>query len=281
MRCAWTRAKPGLRLPRARSSGRRTIPDALEPMREPKGSLCSATKAMPPSSGRPGSSDSEPTSRKGSGNFRVVWLRPGARTAPPGGPGAVRWRRRFGALIDRACCAAVAPFGAPACLVRSDSPRLLRNWRGCHVVVTDWHCAPAFLAGCGTRSARHAAHPFRDGRREAVAPCRTRPERPRGRDPRSREDERKIARPMSAGSPRRSEGRRALDVHALTCRGMRETHRACVEAESRRHRAHRRQRVEVITKDRVPELAAMHAQLVAATGAGQQFKPCGCARSIT
>ena len=54
-----------------------------------------------------------------------------------------------------------------------------------------------------------------------------------------------------------------------------------MEAESRRHRAHRRQRVEVITKDRVPELAAMHAQLVAATGAGQQFKPCGCARSIT
>jgi len=80
-------------------------------MREPKGSLCSATKAMPPSSGRPGSSDSEPTSRKGSGNFRVVWLRPGARTAPPGGPGAVRWCRRFDAL--RACrfVAAVAPLG--------------------------------------------------------------------------------------------------------------------------------------------------------------------------
>ena len=97
-RCAWTCAQPGLGLLRARSSGRRTIPDALEPMREPKGSLCSATKAMPPSSGRPGSSDSEPTSRKGSGNFRVVWLRPGARTAPPGGPGALRWRRRFGAL---------------------------------------------------------------------------------------------------------------------------------------------------------------------------------------
>ena len=58
-------------------------------------------------------------------------------------------------------------FGAPACLVRSDSPRLLRNWRGSHPVVTDWHCAPAFLAGCGTRSARHAAPPFRDGRMKA------------------------------------------------------------------------------------------------------------------
>lgn len=58
-------------------------------------------------------------------------------------------------------------FGAPACLVRSDSPRLLRNWRGCQPVVTDWHCAPAFLAGCGTRSARHAAPPFRDGRMNA------------------------------------------------------------------------------------------------------------------
>ncbi len=84
-------------------------------------------------------------------------------------------------------------FGAPACLVRSDSPRLLRNWRGCHVVVTDWHCAPAFLAGCGTRSARHAAPLFRDGRRTSAvqchafpmrpsihAKCRARPERPSG-----------------------------------------------------------------------------------------------------
>ena len=51
-----------------------------------------------------------------------------------------------------------------ACLVRSDSPRLLRNWRVCHPVVTDCDCAPAFLAGCGTRSARHAAPLFRDGR---------------------------------------------------------------------------------------------------------------------
>ena len=56
--------------------------------------------------------------------------------------------------------AAVAPFGASACLVRSDSPRLLRNWRVCLVVVTARRCAPAFLAGCGTRSARHAAPPF-------------------------------------------------------------------------------------------------------------------------
>jgi hypothetical protein len=83
--------------------------------------------------------------------------------------------------------------GAPACLVRSGSPRLLRNWRGSQPVVTDWHCAPAFLAGCGTRSARHAAPPFRDGRREALArcpalpmrpsiheQCRARPERPSG-----------------------------------------------------------------------------------------------------
>ncbi|MFM1883647.1 MAG: hypothetical protein RJA05_2056 [Planctomycetota bacterium] len=56
---------------------------------------------------------------------------------------------------------------APACLVRSDSPRLLRNWRLCHPVVTDRCCAPAFLAGCGTRSARHAAPLFRDGRTRA------------------------------------------------------------------------------------------------------------------
>jgi hypothetical protein len=63
-------------------------------------------------------------------------------------------------------------FGAPACLVRSDSPRLLRNWRGCQLVVTDWHGAPAFLAGCGTRSARHAAPLFRDGRMMHTAYCK-------------------------------------------------------------------------------------------------------------
>ena len=71
----------------------------------------------------------------------------------------------FGAparLVRVSCVAraAVAPFGAPACLVRSDSPRLLKSWRVCPVVVTVHCCAPAFLAGCGTRSARHAAPPF-------------------------------------------------------------------------------------------------------------------------
>jgi hypothetical protein len=71
---------------------------------------------------------------------------------------------RAGAL---ACSASLLRPSLPlvaACLVRSDSPRLLRNWRVCHPVVTDRCCAPAFLAGCGTRSARHAAPFFRDGR---------------------------------------------------------------------------------------------------------------------
>ena len=76
-------------------------------------------------------------------------------------------RRRFGALSPWLLVCGRRSFGAPACLVRSDSPRLRRNWRGCQPVVTDWHCAPAFLAGCGTRSARHAAPPFRDGRMNA------------------------------------------------------------------------------------------------------------------
>jgi hypothetical protein len=97
---------------------------------------------------------------------------PSIRAGSPGG--------RVG---DKRHIAAVAPFGrgmprsretallvrpslplVAACLVRSDSPRLLRNWRVCRVVVTDCRCAPAFLAGCGTRSARHAAPLFRDGR---------------------------------------------------------------------------------------------------------------------
>ena len=97
----------------------------------------------------------------------------------------VRWRPR----VLRVTVTAVAPLRAgalacsasllrpslplvAACLVRSDSPRLLRNWRVCHPVVTDRCCAPAFLAGCGTRSARHAAPSFRDGR--LYAPSATR-----------------------------------------------------------------------------------------------------------
>ena len=54
---------------------------------------------------------------------------------------------------------------------------------------------------------------------------------------------------------------------------MRECHRACVEAEPRCHRARRRQRIEVISQDRVTELTAVHAQLVAATGARQELEP--------
>ena len=98
----------------------------------------------------------------------------------------VRWRPR----VLRVTVAAVAPLRAgalacsasllrpslplvAACLVRSDSPRLLRNWRVCHPVVTDRCCAPAFLAGCGTRSARHAAPFFRDGRLNAPSATRS------------------------------------------------------------------------------------------------------------
>ena len=89
-------------------------------------------------------------------------------------------------LREPASFTAVAPFGASACLVRSDSPRLLRNWRVCRVVVTDCRCAPAFLAGCGTRSARHAAPPFprrppqRTDCHAATNAATRRPKRPSG-----------------------------------------------------------------------------------------------------
>ena len=90
-------------------------------------------------------------------------------------------RSREAALLVRPSL----PLGT-ACLVRSDSPRLLRNWRVCHPVFTHHCCAPAFLAGCGTRSARHAAPLFRDGRLastdcHAVNHAATRrPQRPSG-----------------------------------------------------------------------------------------------------
>ena len=54
---------------------------------------------------------------------------------------------------------------------------------------------------------------------------------------------------------------------------MREREHARVQAQPRRHRTYRRQRVEVIAQDRMAELTAVHAQLVAATGARQELEP--------